>query len=286
MAQLKPPEVPTSTHSCDPTLDDLAVVEFCKKGYLLLEGVVPEDINRRTLEFVDAHPSNIVLELLDEPWFVEAVLRQPDAAGAVRSLLGNNFYLPVIMSNHRVECPGPAQEWHTDGGSQWGPAVDYLQVFYYPQACTRDLGPTEVLPGSHFLYSNRDYMAHYGNIQGSVHTVAPAGSIFITNYTIWHRRSESHGSGVRNLLKYNYWRAESPRRDWIIDPDLDLKNIDYSLDGQTFRNQFRDSFDAAEMYLWMRGESDKFQPTGGQGWPAPPHTEMTRRRMGIPDGLA
>ncbi len=28
-----------------------------------------------------------------------------------------------------------------------------LQVFYYPQDVPREMGPTEILPGSHFLYS-------------------------------------------------------------------------------------------------------------------------------------
>jgi hypothetical protein len=48
LAKLKPPEIQTSTHSCEPTLDDNGVLEFCKKGYLLLEVVVPEDVNRRS----------------------------------------------------------------------------------------------------------------------------------------------------------------------------------------------------------------------------------------------
>ena len=39
-------------HDCDPTMIDTQVLEFCKKGYLMLEGVVGDDINRRTVEFV------------------------------------------------------------------------------------------------------------------------------------------------------------------------------------------------------------------------------------------
>ena len=34
-------------------------------------------------------------------------------------------------------------------------------------------------------------MGHYGRISESHHAVAPAGSIFLTVYNIWHRRSES-----------------------------------------------------------------------------------------------
>ena len=42
---------------CTPTLNDSQVVEFCKNGFLMLEDVVPEEINRRTVEYADANPS-------------------------------------------------------------------------------------------------------------------------------------------------------------------------------------------------------------------------------------
>ena len=43
------------TYRGEPTLNDTQVLEFCKKGFLMLEGVVADDINRRTLEYTDAH---------------------------------------------------------------------------------------------------------------------------------------------------------------------------------------------------------------------------------------
>ena len=164
-------------------------------------------------------------------------------------------------------CPSPAQHWHRDGNSKYGPALSYLQVFYYPEDCSLELGPTELLPGSHFLFSLSQQMGHYGAIRGAFNAAAPAGSIFVTVYSIWHRRSAASGEGLRNLLKYNYWRTESPRRDWIREPDFDIATANYKLEGQTFREQFRDCNDAAEMFFWLLGRSDEFRLTGGQGWP-------------------
>ena len=255
------------THSCRPTLTDSQVLEFCKQGYLLLEGVVPDEINRRTISFLDKYPSHEPTEILTEDWFVDNVILNPQASGAVRSLLSQNFGLPIIMSNHRVMCPSPAQNWHRDGNSKYGPALSYLQVFYYPEDCSLELGPTELLPGSHFLFSLSQQMGHYGAIRGACRAAAPAGSIFVTVYSIWHRRSAASGEGLRNLLKYNYWRTESPRRDWIREPDFDIATANYKLEGQTFREQFRDCNDAAEMFFWLLGRSDEFRLTGGQGWP-------------------
>ena len=42
------------TYDCGPTLNDQQVLEFCKNGFLVLEGVVPEEVNRKTVQFLDA----------------------------------------------------------------------------------------------------------------------------------------------------------------------------------------------------------------------------------------
>lgn len=271
------------TYDCPPTLTDSQVLDVCKKGYHICEGVVPEEINRRTIEFVDNNPVIEPTEILDEDWFIEGVICQPEAAGAVRSLLGRNFVLPILMSNHRVHMPLAGQQWHRDGGSQYGPAQYYLQVFYYPETCTREMGPTELLPGSHHLFSLSRQMAHYGGIKSSVYAAVPAGSIIITVYSIWHRRSDSTASGIRNMLKYNYWRTVPPERDWIIEPDFDVVTADYTFPGPGTRQQFRDCIDAAEMFFWLCGKHDDFQSMGGQGWPMP--ANRNTKPLGFPGQL-
>ena len=100
------------------------------------------------MDFVDEHPEHQPLELLTEDWFVDGVFKNPQAAGAVRSLLGKDFKLPQTLCNHRAPCPAPPQGWHRDGGSIYTPRLDYLQVFYYPQDTPKEAGPTEVIPGS------------------------------------------------------------------------------------------------------------------------------------------
>ena len=262
-----------------PSLTDSQVLDFCKKGFLVLEGVVDGETNQRTTEFVENHADTEPTEILDEDWFVNSVIKNPQAAGAIRSLLGKDFGIPILMSNHRVRTPQPAQEWHVDGAAKFGPQLDYLQVFYLPQECTREMGPTELLPGSHFLFSHRDAMKQIGRIRGSVYASAPAGSIVITHYGIWHRRSESTTVSLRNNLKYNYWRRSAPTRDWLIDPEFDVATADYTSPAPTYRQQFRDTFDSAEMYMWLRGDHDKFDLIGGQAWPLP------GKRNDIPYGV-
>lgn len=272
------------TYDCPPTLTDSQVLEFCKKGFLMLEGVVPDEINRRTFEYLETDTHYEPTAILEEDWFHEHVTLNPQAIGAVRSLLGKNVGLPIIMSNHRVHCPAPAQRWHRDGGSTYGPELQYLQVFYYPQECSMELGPTALLPGSHFLFSLSTHMGHYGNIRGTYYTAAPVGSILLTVYSIWHRRTASIAHGTRNLLKYNYWRTAPPQRDWIIEPDFDVDMAHYESSGPTFRVQFQDCFDAAQMFFWLCGRIDEFRVMGGQGWPiGQTATRILGKPYGIPD---
>ncbi len=159
-----------------------------------------------------------------------------------------------MMSQHRVKCPMSAQNWHRDTGSKFGPELNYLQVFYYPQDTPEEFGPTEVLPGSHLFDWSARYMGHYGGIRGTVKTTVLAGSIFITVYSIWHRRSVSTADGMRHMLKYNYWRTVPPDQDWIIEPDFDFDSADYG----------DNRFQSAEMFYWLCGKAGEFRWIGGR----------------------
>ena len=128
-------------YDCEPTLNDIEVLEFCKNGFMMFEGVVSDELNRRTNEYLDEHDSMEPTDILDEDWFMDGVIKHPAVAGALRSLLGRDFGLPNLVSNHRIQCPQPAQEWHYDGGDIFGPQLNYIQVFYYPQDCPRELRP-------------------------------------------------------------------------------------------------------------------------------------------------
>ena len=125
-------------------------------------------------------------------------------------------------------------------------------------------------------------MAHLRSVKLSVPTTAPAGSIFITIYSIWHRKGRSTINGFRNLFKYNYWRTTEPRRDWIIDSDFDFSWPSFN-SGPHFE-QFKGDIAAAEMFSWLSGED--YQHTGGQCWPCgAPIKPPACDQEGLPSGL-
>ena len=41
------------TFDCEPTLTDTQVLQYCRDGYLQLQGVVPDEINQRTCDYLN-----------------------------------------------------------------------------------------------------------------------------------------------------------------------------------------------------------------------------------------
>ena len=286
------------TYDCEPALYDLEILEFCRNGFLKFENLIPEDINQKTLDFLQKVPEENhgqPHEILDEPWFMDNVIKHPKVAGAIRSLLGKDFALPPTIANHRSVCPQPGQDWHLDGGAKHDGQLNTLLVFYYPEPCPREMGPTEIVPGSHFLYTDQSrFIGHHGRIRGSYHTTASAGTIFLAHYAIWHRRSESWGSGVRNNLKFWYWRTSPPKRDWIKTPGFSLSTAEFEFSNDftdthtpTFRDQFDDCADSAKLYTWLCGKSEEVNMLGATAWPISYKTHRWKlpKQYGAPEHI-
>lgn len=223
---------------CEPTLTDSQVLEFCRAGFLIIPAAVAPDVNQQAIDYLEgrgetspiAVPEGMTMDDLErirstpyhttillERWFLEGVLLQPQLVGALRSLLGRNVGLPVVNAHHGGSQPvGPAQGWHQDADAVFGPAVNFLEVFYYPQDTPREAGPTAVLPGSHI--GRRGPPAE--NECGVVCS-CPAGTLVLHHQSILHRRHEITTSMPRHMLKFNYWRSTTPVRDWVIEPEFD-----------------------------------------------------------------
>lgn len=264
----------TRTFDCNPTLTDLQVLDFCRNGYIVLDGVVPAEINRLTCDYltnkIPSNPSYIPDHLktqdldlmrnsvepntiLLEDWFEKHVLLNPQLAGVMRSLLGKNTGLPIIISHHGQKTPAQGQPWHNDADCVFGPELNYLEAFYYPQDTPVELGPTEIVPGSHIGPTQKD------DSEPGLVTSASAGSFVIHHQSILHRRSTSTAKGLRHMLKFDYWRTVPPERDWVSEQEFDPHNAYYG--------GHHESIFVAHMYYWLCGKGAKFRVLGGQAWP-------------------
>ena len=262
------------THDCKPTLTDSQVIEFCRNGHLMLPGVVPDDVNKQAREFMDEYHAKTgrfqISRLLEEDWFLEQVIRNPEATGAMRSLLGPNYREPEWLAWFRGEGPEPAGQWHIDGCSKWGPQVRTLKWYYIPSEATEDTGPTIFVSGSHLAFNQVRFMAHYDSFRGTYKAIGPAGSIYLTHYSIWHRRAKGRADGVRYMLTGSVDRTAAPARDWVREPDLDFGAVEFGRLEPRFGEQYRAHQDGAHMFLWLCGKGDRFRRPSGPAWPLPP----------------
>ena len=305
------------TFDCAPTLTDSQVLDFCRTGVLLLPGVVPDDVNARARDYLEGRiesrpqsiPAGMTVDTLErmrgtgepsgillEPWFIEGVLLQPQLAGALRSLLGAGVGLPVVASHHGrlgalageqsaaavTEPVQAAAAWHQDADCLFGPELNFLEVFYFPQDTPPEAGPTEVVPGTQNgrvppVQKEEGY--EHGD---AVLCAGGAGTLAIHHQSILHRRAAITVSQPRHMLKCtlplacpsrscgcsesarapadNYWRTSAPRRDWVVQPDFDLQTAYY---GGHDIARF-----VAHSLFWLHGRGDDYRIVGGQAWPA------------------
>lgn len=262
-------QVRSDVSTVNPTMTDVDVLDFCKKGILILPSVIDDTTNRWVYDYLDregAKPNDLVTD----PRYVEEVLFHPKVAGVVRSLLGAGFQLPDWMANHRLVGTKAAGRWHIDAGSDFSRTCKLLQIFYIPQDVTVPMGPTLFLPGSHLAPITREELDHFGGLAGQVSIDGPAGSVIVTDYDIWHRQSEKVDPVTRNLLKWECWRTVAPTRDWVIDPAFDFHRQDYSYTNEYFlgpTRKWQSVQRTAELFYWLCGKSDEFAHVGGSGWP-------------------
>ena len=193
-----------------PTMNDDAVMDFIADGYVVLENVIAEPFNQKCIDLTGGGGNDFV----QGESFRQQVLLNPQVTGIVRSLLGENFLIPISAHHHLYERAHTGQTWHSDGLSEYGYGVNHLQCYYYPQKVEIEDGPTMVLPGSHHRLIDREAIAHYGDILGQVLLTVPAGTVVLTHYGIWHKAGPKLNDKRRSMIKFSYFRNTQPKRHW------------------------------------------------------------------------
>ena len=154
----------------------------------------------------------------------------------------------------------------------WGPELNYIEIFYFPQDTPVSAGPTEIAAGTHFGQvtlepeeeRRKRLRPEFENVFSEdgldrVLCDGPAGTIVVHHKSVLHRRAEVTESRRRHMLKWHFWRTSPPTRDWIPQPGFDLQTAFY---GPREVNRF-----VAHMLFWLWGMADDFRIVGSQGWP-------------------
>ena len=195
-------------------LNDERMREFIVNGYLTVKTELPpefhEDIYKQTKEMFDneGQPGNNLLPRIPA---IRAVLEDPGVAGALTASLGHSYFMYPHRFVHFNKPGSPGQSLHMDGMTRRRHHTRWVMAMYYPQDTTEEMGPTGILPRSHY-YGNRDRrVPPWGDSQGGVPASGPAGTVNIVHYDIWHRGMANRSKKDRFMMKFLFTRMEEPR---------------------------------------------------------------------------
>ena len=200
--------------------DDEQIHEFIVNGYVVLNPEVPDDLHEsilQKLQFVfeeEFNPGNNILPRVPEMY---RILNSPEVQGALISVLGEN----VIEHPHRhCHYIGPGAE---DGPPQRSLAENchqdsytplarprqhyprYARIMYYPQDTPVELGPTHVIPGTHYNKAMTDE-----DRARPIPIAGKAGTVSITHFDVGHAAGINLLDQPRHMIKFVYVRAEEP----------------------------------------------------------------------------
>lgn len=218
------------------TTDQMA--GFVSRGFLRLDAVVPEEINRQAMEELpglfrawldeftgarsgvereDGSPlprSGTPLRTAYEPGSAFGrMVRVPEIAGAIASLVGHD---PVV-DHHFVHLKGPgdltAQGLHCDAIIDEGMAFD-IQLFWFPHDVAPGAGGTRFVPGSHLRRVNMDDVARYQHLAGEQYFSGTAGTVVIFHQGLWHAGAPNRSETLRVMGKLRLNPTERQFRLW------------------------------------------------------------------------
>ena len=197
---------------------------FASRGFVRLDGVVPASLNEQFLEELErtfgvrevnggstvpaVSAGTEIYQAFGLDQTLGQIMRLPRLKGAIESLVGpksllDHHFVHVLPPAAKIEASGRsanAQHLHQDSTIDVRKAFD-IQLFYYPQKITEDMGGTRYLPGSHLRIVNEAAIARYQNVRGQQHVVCPAGTVFLMHHGIWHGGSINRSDTTRYLYK-------------------------------------------------------------------------------------
>ena len=189
-------------------LSDAQLRYFIVNGFVTVTTQLPvqfhDAVYEKTVTVFDkeGNPGNNLLPRIPE---IQKIFDDPNVSGALTSLLGPDYYMQPHRHPHYNPPGSGGQGMHQDGGKRWSHHTRRLLVFYYPQDTPVELGPTGVVPMSHY-YSTREG----AGVSPEQPIVGKAGTVAFANYDLWHRAMPNSSQKRRYMMKFLYARMSEP----------------------------------------------------------------------------
>ena len=197
-------------------LTDAELQRFLIDGYLTLRPELPAAFHRRVYDRIGTvlertgNPRNNILPQVPD---LQRVFGHPRVTGALASILGDGYYLHLHRHCHDRSPGTEPQRLHKDSLHNSRFAVDgdrrhhhvrWAMAFYYPQDTDGTMGPTAIVPRSHYLNERQGE-------EDEIHLTGEAGTVVIVHYDIWHRATAYlTGDRTRYMVKFLFTRMADP----------------------------------------------------------------------------
>lgn len=206
-------------------LSSVEMAHFVSHGSVALEAVVPDAMNARAIEVLDAgipgYPYGTPLDVaFPVGTFVRELLDLPAVAGAVQSLVGPSPNIDHHAVHVRPPRGGEAQNMHGDAILDTRVDAFDVQLMYYPKDVTLEQGGTLSVPGTHLRKINQTGIGRYQNLAGQTRLVCPAGTVVFLHHGIWHGGRRNDSDVPRYMFKIRFNPTVRQLRLWNTD-DID-----------------------------------------------------------------
>jgi hypothetical protein len=191
-------------------LTSVQMARFVASGSHRIDGVVPADMNAEAIDVlragIPAAPYGTPLsEAFADGSFAQRLVQLPEIAGAIHSFVGPDPLVDHHAVHIRKAHEGEAQNLHGDAIIDVRPDAFDVQLMYYPQEVTLEMGGTLSVPGSHLRRTNESDTGRYQNLRGQTRLVCPAGTVVFLHHGIWHggRRNDSDVDRYMFKIRFN-----------------------------------------------------------------------------------
>ncbi len=213
-------------------LTDEQMRDFIRNGFVAVKTGLPREFHQEVWDQTEAlfeedgNPGNNLMARIPD---VRKVFDDPAVDGALAGVLGDNYFMHPHRHCHYRPPHSEGQKIHRDSFTRRRHRTRWLLTMYYPQDTTVDMGPTGVVPGSHY-YNQLTGPIGIKKLEGGKGEVAmavEAGTVLIVHYDLWHRGMGNESDKKRYMMKFLFARIEEPAApswesdggDWVAGDD-------------------------------------------------------------------
>jgi hypothetical protein len=248
-------------------LTSVQMARFVASGALRMDGVVPDEMNRRAIDVLKAGIPGVpygtpLSEAFVESEFVQQLVGLPEVAGAIHSLVGPEPTIDHHAVHVRKAHEGEAQNLHGDAIIDVRTDAFDMQLMYYPQEVTLEMGGTLSVPGSHLRRINESDVGRYQNLRGQTRLVCPAGTVVFLHHGIWHAGRRNDSDSDRYMFKIRFNPTVRQVRLWDLsdlhDPEV-ARELDQSFPWYEFATGRLEKFNRIKLWQALTGD-DTYDP--------------------------